>query len=115
MMVAYTIKLCLRGPALSEMKGNQMNEGTLLGRIGPVSGIAGFVPYFRLPVTLSYQGQMTESLDVISLSATAYVMFASRGRLTQESFYIGPAAFDPNGARGVVGAWRIRNCVGFLR
>ena len=79
-----------------------MNEGTLLGRIGSVSGTPGFVPHFRLPISLSYSSPMTETLDVVNLFATAYVMFASHGRTAQDSAYIGPAPLDPYGVLGVL-------------
>lgn len=83
-------------------RGKQMNEGSLLGRIAPISGWAGFMPYFRLPVTLSYNGAMTESLDVVNVSANAYLLYAKLGFADQDSaeHYLGPAHLDSNSSMG---------------
>src|SRR5713226_1284870 len=79
-----------------------MNEGTLLGRISSVSGTAGFMPHIRLPLSLTYHGPMTEALDVIDLSATACLLFASQGRLAQDSGenYIGSSFLDAHSTLG---------------
>jgi hypothetical protein len=61
---------------------NQMNEGTLLGRIGTVRGEAGFMARFRLPVNLSYQAPTNEFLDVVNVVAAAYLLFAKAGILS---------------------------------
>jgi hypothetical protein len=39
----------------------------------PLVDWAGFVPHFRLPVTLSYNRTMTESPDVVHVTAIAYL------------------------------------------
>jgi len=77
-----------------------MNEGTLLGRIGSVRGESGFLPYFRLPLTLSYQGPVTEALDIVNVMASAYIVYAKGGILSQTGAYFGPCHFDPYGSLG---------------
>jgi hypothetical protein len=48
-----------------------MNEGTLLGRIGSVRGELRFMPYLRLPLSLNYEGSVTESVDIVNVMASA--------------------------------------------
>jgi hypothetical protein len=77
-----------------------MLEGTLLGRIGTVRGEAGFMPHLRLPVSLSYQGPVTEALDIVNVMATAYLLYAKAGVLSQTGNYIGACHLDPYGSLG---------------
>jgi hypothetical protein len=77
-----------------------MNEGTLLGRIGSVRGESGFVPHFRLPVSLSYQGSVTEALDIVNVKAAAYIFYAKSGVHSQTGNYLGHCHFDPYGSLG---------------
>lgn len=78
----------------------RMNEGTLLGRIGPVRGESGFSPYLRLPLSLSYQSSVTEALDIVNVMATAYILYAKSGVLSQTGNYLGSCYFDPYGSLG---------------
>jgi hypothetical protein len=77
-----------------------MNEGTLLGRIGSVRGESGLLPYFRLPLNLSYQGPVTEALDIVNVMAAAYILYAKAGVPSQTGNYFGPCHFDPYGSLG---------------
>lgn len=77
-----------------------MNEGMLLGRIGSVHGEAGFTPHFRIPLTLSYQGAVNEALDIVNVMATAYLLYAKSGVLSQTGHYLGPCNLDPWGVLG---------------
>jgi hypothetical protein len=78
-----------------------MNEGTLLGKIDSIRGEPGIVPYLRLPLSLSYQGTSTELLDVVSVTATAYLLYAKGGQLEiHAGNYLGPCQLDPYGSLG---------------
>lgn len=79
-----------------------MDEGTLLGRISSVRGVAGFMPHFRLPLSLTYQGTVTESLDVVNVTAAACLLFARSSVLVQDSDenYLGPSHLDSSSALG---------------
>jgi hypothetical protein len=75
----------------------EMQEGTLLGRIGSVGSEADFVPYLRLPLSLSYQGSVTETLDIVNVRAAAYILYAKSGVVSQTGNYLGSCHFDPYG------------------
>jgi hypothetical protein len=80
-----------------------MNEGTLLARIASIHGEPGFMPYLRLPLTLSYQGAVTEILDVVSVNATAFLLYAKEGRLENNAgHYLGPCHLDPYSSLGTL-------------
>ncbi|MGD0162564.1 MAG: hypothetical protein ABSB39_08845 [Candidatus Sulfotelmatobacter sp.] len=81
-----------------------MNEGTLLGRINPVTGVPGFMPHFRLPVSLSYHGSVTEVLDIVNVTATVYLLYARLGFPAQNSAgnYLGSSNLDPYSGFGAL-------------
>jgi hypothetical protein len=80
-----------------------MNEGTLLARIASLRGERGFMPYLRVPLTLSYQSAMTEVLDVVNVSATAFLLYAKEGRTENTAgSYLGPCHLDPYSTLGTL-------------
>src|SRR5258707_11594401 len=85
-----------------------MLGGQLLGRIAAVAGESGFTPYFRLPLSLTYQNPQSPAtvLDVVNVIATAYFTFSKNGYPVQQGTgsYFGPAHFPGPGSLGTITA-----------